>query len=161
MVGRHTQIIGWNRLAVAVFGDFPALPHGRRTLSPLLFTEPHLRELLGTGWDQAALAHLRILLGRDRGHAELMAHIENMQELSPDFARMWSVRPVAQVRNRTYALHHPLVGELTLHGELIALPDAPSCCGLDLVQPTVQGRSFSGFRIAQMRVIRPSAMSKA
>ena len=29
-------------------------------------------------------------------------------------------------------LHHPVVGELTLHGELIALPDEPSCCGLDL-----------------------------
>ncbi|MEV4236556.1 hypothetical protein AB0J47_15395 [Nocardia sp. NPDC049737] len=40
VVGRHTQIIGWNRLAVAVFGDFAALPHERRTLSHLLFTEP-------------------------------------------------------------------------------------------------------------------------
>jgi hypothetical protein len=27
VVGRHTQIIGWNQLAVAVFGDFPAPPH--------------------------------------------------------------------------------------------------------------------------------------
>ncbi|WP_329405873.1 helix-turn-helix transcriptional regulator [Nocardia vinacea] len=135
VVGRHTQIIGWNQLAVAVFGDFPALPHDRRTLSHLLFIEPHLRELLGPGWDQAALAHvahLRVLLGRYRGHTELTAHIENMQELSPDFARRWAEHPVAQVRNRTYALHHPVVGELTLHGELIALPDTPSCCGLDL-----------------------------
>lgn len=32
-VGRHTQIVGWNRLAVAVFGDFPALPERRRTLT--------------------------------------------------------------------------------------------------------------------------------
>ncbi|MEV2223964.1 transcriptional regulator [Nocardia vinacea] len=135
VVGRHIQIIGWNRLAIAVFGDFPALPHDRRTLSHLLFTEPHLRELLGPGWGQAALAHvahLRVLFGRYRGHTELTAHIENMQELSPDFTRMWAERPVAQVRNRMYALHHPLVGELTLHGELIALSDAPSCCGLDL-----------------------------
>ncbi|WP_433756303.1 helix-turn-helix domain-containing protein [Nocardia sp. CA-135398] len=135
VVGRHTQIIGWNQLAVAVFGDFPALPDGRRTLSHLLFIEPHLRELLGTGWDQAALAHvahLRVLLGRYRGHSELVAHIDTMRELSPDFARTWAEHPVAQVRNRTYTLHHPRVGELTLHGELIALPDAPSCCGLDL-----------------------------
>ncbi|WP_433716420.1 hypothetical protein ACQP2U_10715 [Nocardia sp. CA-084685] len=92
-------------------------------------------ELLGTGWDQAALAqvaHLRVLLGRYRGHSELAAHIDTMRELSPEFARMWAERSVAQIRSRTYALHHPLVGELTLHGELIALPDAPSCCGLDL-----------------------------
>ncbi|MGW4769793.1 MmyB family transcriptional regulator [Nocardia sp. NPDC004278] len=39
---------------------------------------------------------------------------------------------MAQVRDRTNGLHHPLVGELPLHGERIALPDAPSCCGLDL-----------------------------
>jgi transcriptional regulator with XRE-family HTH domain len=37
VVGRHTQIVGWNQLAVAVFGDFPALPEDRRTLSHLLF----------------------------------------------------------------------------------------------------------------------------
>ncbi|WP_062992404.1 helix-turn-helix domain-containing protein [Nocardia anaemiae] len=135
VVGRHTQIIGWNQLAVAVFGDFSALPQGRRTLSHLLFSEPHLRELLGRGWDQAALAHvahLRVLLGRYRGHSELVAHIDHMRELNPDFARLWAEHPVEQVRARTYTLHHPLVGELTLHGELIALPDAPSCCGLDL-----------------------------
>jgi hypothetical protein len=40
--------------------------------------------------------------------------------------------PMKQVRDRAYVLHHPVVGELTLHGELIALPDEPSCWGLDL-----------------------------
>ncbi|WP_330255313.1 helix-turn-helix transcriptional regulator [Nocardia sp. NBC_00565] len=135
VIGRHTQIIGWNQLAVAVFGDFPALPEHRRTHSHLLFTEPHLRELHGIGWERAArehVAHLRVLLGRYRGDAGLAAHIDELRDLSIDFARMWAEHPVAQVRNRTYVLHHPVVGEFTLHGELIALPDAPSCCGLDL-----------------------------
>ena len=135
VVGPHTQIVGWNRLAVAVFGDFPALPENRRTLSHLLFTEPYLRELHRTGWERAAreqVAHLRVLLGRYRGDSRLAAHIDHMRELSADFARMWAEHPVAQVRNRVYVLHHPVVGELTLHGELIALPDEPSCCGLDL-----------------------------
>lgn len=132
VVGRHTQIVGWNQLAVAVFGDFPALPETRRTFSHLLFTEPRL---LRTGWEQAAreqVAHLRVLLGRYRGDSGLAAHIDDMRDLSPDFARMWAEHPVARVRSRTYVLHHPAVGELTLHGELIALPDEPSCCGLDL-----------------------------
>lgn len=134
LVGRHTQIVGWNRLAVAVFGDFPTLPEGDRTISHLLFTEPYLR-LYRTGWEQAArehVAHLRVLLGRYRGDAGLAAHIDHMRELSADFERMWAEHPVAQVRDRAYALHHPVVGELTLHGELIALPDEPSCWGLDL-----------------------------
>ncbi|MEV4575471.1 helix-turn-helix transcriptional regulator [Nonomuraea jabiensis] len=135
VVGRHTQIVGWNRLAVAVFGDFPALPARRRTLSHLLFTEPHLRELLGAGWERAAreqVAHLRVLLGRYRGDSGLAAHVGHLRELSADFARMWAEHPVARLRSRTYVLHHQVVGELTLHGELVALPDEPACCGLDL-----------------------------
>jgi transcriptional regulator with XRE-family HTH domain len=135
VVGRHTQIVGWNKLAVAVFGDFPALPENRRTLSHMLFGEPSLRELLRTGWERAArehVAHLRVLLGRYRGDSELAAHIDHLRDLSADFAQMWAEHPVAQVRNRVYQLHHPVVGELTLHGELIALPDEPSCWGLDL-----------------------------
>jgi transcriptional regulator with XRE-family HTH domain len=135
VVGRHTQIVGWNQLAVAVFGDFPALPENRRTLSHLLFTDPYLRELHGTGWERAArehAAHLRVLLGRYRADPGLAAHIDNMRELSADFARLWAEHPVAQIRYRAYVLDHPVVGELTLHGELITLPDEPSCCGLDL-----------------------------
>ncbi|WP_431972099.1 helix-turn-helix domain-containing protein [Nocardia sp. bgisy134] len=135
VVGRYTQIVGWNRLAVAVFGDFPLLPDHRRTLSHLLFAEPHRRELHGAEWERVArehVAHLRVLLGRFRGDPALAAHIDQLRELSTDFARLWAKHPVAQVRNRTYVLHHPIVGELALHGELVALPAAPSCFGLDL-----------------------------
>jgi transcriptional regulator with XRE-family HTH domain len=135
VIGRHTQIVGWNQLAVAVFGDFPAMPENRRTLSHLLFAEPSVRALHRTGWARAArehVAHLRVLLGRYRGDAGLAAHIDHMRELSADFAQMWAEHPVARLRSRTYVLHHPVVGELTLHGELITLPDEPSCCGLDL-----------------------------
>ncbi|MDL4816870.1 helix-turn-helix domain-containing protein [Actinomadura opuntiae] len=135
VVGRHTQIVGWNRLAAAVFGDFAALPGDRRTLSHLLFADPHRRALHRAGWERAArghVAHLRVLLGRFRGDAALAVHIDHMRGLSEDFARMWAEYPVAQARSRTYVLHHPVAGELTLHGELVALPDAPACCGLEL-----------------------------
>ena len=135
VIGRHTQIVGWNQLAVAVFGDFPALSEDRRTISHLLFTERYLRELHGAGWERAArehVAHLRVLLGLYRGDPGITSHIDHLRDLSEDFARMWAGHPVAQVRDRAYVLHHPVVGELTLHGELIALPDQPSCWGLDL-----------------------------
>lgn len=135
VVSQHTQILGWNRLAVAVFGDFAALPEDRRTLSDLLFTVPHLRELYAAGWEDAAreqVAQLRVLFGRHRGNAAFTQHIGRLRELSADFARIWDERPVAQVRSRAHVLHHPLVGELTLHRELVTPPVEPSCCGLDL-----------------------------
>lgn len=37
-----------------------------------------------------------------------------------------------EIRSAKHTLHHPTVGEMTLHRELIALPDEPACCGLDL-----------------------------
>lgn len=135
LLGRHTEIIGWNPLAVAVFGDFPDLPEQRRTLSHLLFTDPSQRDLHSNGWTKTAhdhVAHLRVLLGRHRTDAALIAHIAEMRSSSPDFARIWAEHPVAQIRSRTYVLQHPIVGELTLHGELLGLPDQPSCCGLDV-----------------------------
>lgn len=149
LIGRHTQIVGWNRLAVAVFGDFPAVPEDRRTMSHLLFTEPYLR-LHRAGWERAAreqVAHLRVLLGRYRGDTGLAAHIDHMRDLSTDFARMWGEHPVAQVRDREYVLHHPVVGELTLHGELIALPDEPSCWGLDVFAAEPGSASEQALRI--------------
>lgn len=134
LVGRHTQILAWNPLAVAVFGDFPALPDERRTVTHLVFEEPYLRKLHGDAWEGAArehVAHLRVLLGRFRGDAGLTRHIEDVRDTNPDFARIWAEHPVAQARSRVYTLHHPVVGEMTLHGELIA-PDAPTCLGIDL-----------------------------
>ncbi|MFC4909598.1 helix-turn-helix transcriptional regulator [Actinomadura gamaensis] len=134
-VGPHTQIIGWNRLAVAVFGDFPALPDDRRTLSHLVFTEPSLRALYGAGWEDVAREHvaqLRVLFGRHRGDAAFLAHLDGMRELSADFARMWDERPIGRIRSRVHVLYHPVVGELTLHRELVTPPEQPSCCGLDL-----------------------------
>ncbi|MCP2360884.1 hypothetical protein HD597_007904 [Nonomuraea thailandensis] len=135
VVGRHTQIVGWNRLAVAVFGDFPSLPESRRTLSHLLFTETYLRELYRAGWERVArehVGHLRVLFGRYRGDSGLAAHIGHLREVSADFARMWAEHPVARVRSRVYVLHHPVVGEMTLHGEMVKLPEESSCYGLDL-----------------------------
>lgn len=135
VVGRHTEIVAWNAMAVAVFGDFPGLAARHRTQSHLLFTEPYSRELHGPGWESVArehVAHLRVLLGRYRGDTELAAHIDELRSFSEDFDRLWAEHPVAQVRNRVYAMHHPEVGPMTLHAELVALPDAPSCWALDL-----------------------------
>lgn len=149
LVGRHTQIVGWSALAVAVFGDFPALPEDRRTVSDLLFLEPGLRELHGGNWEAAArehVAHLRVLLGRHRGDPGLVAHVGRMREVSEDFARMWAAHPVGQVRDRVYHLKHPVVGELTLYGELIPLPDDPGCCGLDMFAAEAGSASEAALR---------------
>ncbi|WP_067707494.1 helix-turn-helix domain-containing protein [Nocardia yamanashiensis] len=135
LLGRFTQVIAWNPLAAAVFGDFAAVPEERRTITHLLFTDDRYRELYGAGWESAAhdhVAHLRVLFGRYRGDARVVAHITEMRSSSVEFERLWSSHPVARTRSRTTHLHHPHAGELLLHAELVSLPEAPACCGLDM-----------------------------
>lgn len=133
VLGRHTQVLGWNALAGAVFGDFASIPVRRRTVTHLLFGEH--RALYGAGWEAAAVrhtAHLRVLFGRHLTDPGLSLHIADLLEHSPDFERLWTAHQVARARSAVHVLHHPVVGELTLHHEVTALPDGPDCCGLDL-----------------------------
>jgi transcriptional regulator with XRE-family HTH domain len=135
LTGRYTEIVAWNPMCTAVFGDFTTLPPERRTISHLIFLEERVRRLHGDGWERAArehVAHLRVLVGRYGGERALAAHVAELRAESDDFARMWAEHPVAQVRNRVYRLHHEIAGELELHGELLTLPGAPEYSGLDL-----------------------------
>ncbi|MEV0293645.1 protein phosphatase 2C domain-containing protein [Nocardia sp. NPDC050710] len=70
------------------------------------------------------MAHLRVLLGRYRGDSALVAYVDHIRDLNADFARMWAEHPATQVRSRAYSLHHPIVGELILHG---AAASSPTC----------------------------------
>lgn len=45
LVGRRQDVIGWNRLAAEVFGDFGALPAAERNLVRLVFLDPATAEL--------------------------------------------------------------------------------------------------------------------
>lgn len=134
LIGRHTQILDWNHLAVAVFGDLGTLPPALRTTTHLIFAGS-LREMLGQGWEKEArdhAAHLRVLLGRYRDDADLAAHIDLMLRSNADFKQMWADHEVGRIRSRTYTLRHPVLGVLTLHGELTSLPEHPACVGMDL-----------------------------
>lgn len=136
LVGRHTEIVAWNPVAAALFGDFAAMPEGERSISDLIFRRPHIRDLHGGGWENTALehvAHLRVLSACYRGDRGLAAHIERLRADSPDFARMWASHPVARVGHRRYRLHHAVVGDLELYGELLTLPGDPQYSGLDLL----------------------------
>ncbi|MDI2130288.1 helix-turn-helix transcriptional regulator [Yinghuangia seranimata] len=136
LVGRFTEIIGWNPLAAAVFTDFGAMPAEARTITDLLFGDHGLRTLHGDGWETAALehvAHLRVLSAHFRGDPRIDAHIARVAAASPEFAAMWAAYPVSRVRDRVYRLHHPVVGVLELYGELVMLPGDSEYSGLDLL----------------------------
>ncbi|MGR7001420.1 helix-turn-helix domain-containing protein [Yinghuangia aomiensis] len=128
LTGRHTQVLAWNPLAAALFGDFAEVPEEQRSITHLMFVIPGMCALHGERWEQVArehVGHLRFLAGRRPEDAGFAEHIDELRAASRVFDRMWAEHPVAQVRNRVHHLDHPRVGRLVLFGELLPSPTTP------------------------------------
>ncbi|MCX5194776.1 helix-turn-helix transcriptional regulator [Streptomyces sp. NBC_00249] len=129
LVGRRQDVIGWNPLAAAVFGDFGALPPAERNLVRLVFLDPATAELYAE-WECRAcevVSNLRLYAGRHPDDEQLSALVGELSVKSEEFRRLWAAHTVAD--RKTYGvkqLRHPLVGRLALSFETLALPDDPA-----------------------------------
>ncbi|MEV0583103.1 helix-turn-helix transcriptional regulator [Nonomuraea sp. NPDC050310] len=135
VLGRHANVLAWNTLAAAVFGDFGAIPEERRTIAHLIFTDPGIRRLHGERWEWLAREHvaqLRLLAARYPKYRQIRQHIRGLAAESPEFARLWEEHAVAAATHRDYVLDHPVVGELRLSAEIVTLPGDPELQGMDL-----------------------------
>ncbi|ONH61326.1 transcriptional regulator [Frankia sp. CcI49] len=130
LLGRRNDILAWNRLGHALLAGHldaaaPRSPQ-RPNLLRLLFLDPHTRELYRDWDDESALAvsSLRYITAQypdDRSLAEL---IGDLSINSPEFARLWARHDVRLCSRGTKRLHHPAVGDLELHYEVLHLSDS-------------------------------------
>ncbi|WP_188194284.1 helix-turn-helix domain-containing protein [Nonomuraea sp. SYSU D8015] len=135
VLGRHANVVAWNRLAAAVFADFAAIPEDRRTIGHLIFLDEEIKRMHGEGWPRLAQEHvaqLRLLAARYPKNPQIMEHVDAICSQSPDFRHLWNEHHVAAATHRDYVLNHPVVGELRLSAELVALPGDPELQGMDL-----------------------------
>jgi transcriptional regulator with XRE-family HTH domain len=122
--GRRMDVLAWNRLAAALWVDFGSLPREQRNAARLVFLDEGTRQL-NPDWEQGAwetVAYLRLAAGRHPDDAELAALIGELSMKSPDFRRLWARHDVHEKTHGTKCHIHPLVGELTLSWETLALP---------------------------------------
>ncbi|MFD9408997.1 helix-turn-helix domain-containing protein [Streptomyces sp. NPDC059989] len=130
LVGRRQDVIGWNRLAAAVFGDFGALPAQERNLVRLVFLDPATAELYAE-WECRAcevVSNLRMYAGRHPDDAQLTALVGELSVKNEEFRRLWAAHTVADKTHGVKKLRHPLVGALDLHFETLTLPGDPEQC---------------------------------
>ena len=116
VIGRCTDILGWNRLAAALWTDFGRYPELERVFVRLLFTEPWMRELY-VDWEEVtrlAIAQLRMESARYPDDQPLTALVEELSARDPQFRQWWTEHDVAMRGNGVKKLRHPVVGELTL-----------------------------------------------
>jgi transcriptional regulator with XRE-family HTH domain len=154
VLGRHTDVLAWNRLGHALLAAHLDLAAPTRAERPnwarLFFLDPHVRALFGEGWRQKArdtVADLRVIAAARRDDLALAELVGELTMHSPEFAALWSAHPVRGCAHHTRVYHHPLVGDLTLTDDLMILPDdggqrlavfyaepgSPSVAGLELL----------------------------
>ncbi|MFM9442394.1 helix-turn-helix domain-containing protein [Streptomyces acidiscabies] len=119
LVGRRSDILAWNRLAAAVFGDWDELPPQERNWARLVFLRPASLDLF-VDWDRKAndvVSQLRMDAGSHPNDPLLSALVGELSVKSEEFRRLWATHDVKEKCHGLQRLHHPLVGELDLRLE--------------------------------------------
>ncbi|MDQ0788839.1 transcriptional regulator with XRE-family HTH domain [Streptomyces sp. B3I7] len=125
--GRRSDILAWNRMAAALFGDWGRLPASERNWARLVFLHPDQRDLF-VDWDQKAsdmVSYLRMDAGRHPDDPRLSALVGELSVKSEEFRRLWATHDVKEKSYGAKRIRHPLVGELTLSFETFHLADDP------------------------------------
>ncbi|MFE0045805.1 helix-turn-helix transcriptional regulator [Streptomyces albireticuli] len=124
VMGRRLDIIGWNRMACALLGDFSAVPAAQRNMAWQLFLDPGTRDLY-VEWERKAadiVALLRLEAGCYPDDPGLCALVGELSVKSEEFRSLWAAHDVRDKCFGVKRLHHPLVGPLTLSCESLVLP---------------------------------------
>ncbi|MFE2213709.1 helix-turn-helix transcriptional regulator [Streptomyces canus] len=123
--GRRSDIVAWNRMAAAVFGDWAELPAQERNWARMIFLRPEYQDLF-VPWEQKAsdvVSYLRMDAGCHPDDPRLSALVGELSVKSEEFRRLWATHDVKEKNFGVKQLRHPLVGELTLNFESFPLSD--------------------------------------
>ncbi|MGW0530552.1 helix-turn-helix domain-containing protein [Streptomyces sp. NPDC003032] len=125
VVGRRADILGWNTLAAALFGDWGELAPKDRNWARICFLDARSRDLF-VDWDQKAsdtVGYLRMDAGCYPNDPQLSALVGELSVKSEEFRGLWATHDVREKGHGTKRMRHPLVGDLTLAFETLRLPD--------------------------------------
>lgn len=119
VLGPIGQTLAQNTAAIALLGDASGFRGPRRSAIYRWFTDPGSRAIYPKQdhehHSRVQVSQLRTVaarLGPDSDPARLAHHLE---QLSPEFARLWSSQLVGVRQSEQKRIAHPEVGELVLH----------------------------------------------
>ncbi len=120
-VAVHTaiyELVLWNPLWAAMFGDPSGQPRLERNVPWRYFTDPTLR-ITHTPDDDEAYArdlvgHIRSAAGRYPDDPEIPELVDRLIGTSPDFARRWKAGTVGELRSSRKTVHTDAVGDVVV-----------------------------------------------
>ncbi|MCO6011008.1 helix-turn-helix transcriptional regulator [Actinoallomurus purpureus] len=127
VVGHRTDVLATNRMARALLTDFDALPYRDRNMARYIFLDEAARSLY-TDWEAVArssVAALHLYAGRHPHDPRLAELIGELSVRDHDFRRWWADHDVKRRTHGAKHFHHPVVGDLTLHYDVLAVTGDP------------------------------------
>jgi transcriptional regulator with XRE-family HTH domain len=118
---RICDVLAWNDLAAALFGDFSRVPAEERNFVRLLFTDPGVRRLYAD-WEHVArtsVGFLRMEAARDPDNPRLSALVGALSVRDAQFRAWWADHHVELKRRGTRRFQHPVVGDLVLNWDTL------------------------------------------
>jgi transcriptional regulator with XRE-family HTH domain len=115
ILGRRWDYLAWNDAAVALLGDFAAIPRAARNHAWQTFTDPARREMF-SDWERSArvlVAKFRSDSARHIGDPEFESLISALRKASPEFSRAWDRHEVSQSGEGRKDLRHPIAGPMS------------------------------------------------
>jgi transcriptional regulator with XRE-family HTH domain len=126
------DILAANRLGYALYSELFVDSVRPANVARFLFLSPRAREFF-PDWEGVAndlVASLRTVAGRNPHDRALQDLVGELSTRSQEFRTRWAAHNVRQHQTGRKRLHHPVVGDLELTYEVLALPADP---GLSLV----------------------------
>jgi transcriptional regulator with XRE-family HTH domain len=126
VLGRRMDVVAWNALADAVAG-FSGMPARQRNAAHHAFLDPRARGFY-RDWDTVAketVAYLRLDAGRHPTDTQLAALVGELSLADATFRELWAAHNVKEKTHGRKLLRHPVVGDLDLAYETLALPGDP------------------------------------
>lgn len=123
------EVLAWNDLAAALMEDFGPLAPEQRNLARRAFPGPDRAGPPLYGVSDAAefrlhvVMQLRTALARYPADPVVTGLVAELRATSPDFARLWERHDVRAAPTLTKTFRHPVVGEVTVDCDSLALTD--------------------------------------
>jgi transcriptional regulator with XRE-family HTH domain len=138
VLNRISDVLAANPEAVALFAGLDRWPRARWNTIRYVFLHPTARELFAD-WQAAAtsgVANLHAALANPAADGpDPSSLIEELSASSPEFVRLWERYDIRPRRSHPKTFHHPDVGPLTLHHEVLQLSDEGLRLAIDQAEP--------------------------
>lgn len=119
------DILAWNRLASALFGDLDAMEARHRNYARMIFLDPHTRSLV-LDWKERAqevVSSLRMALRLRSVQARTRDLVGELTIHDRDFRTWWGQHLITMRPRGRSRLNHPVAGKFSVDWQILINPD--------------------------------------